>query len=79
MPRTSKKGDQITWYIPKSLGPYVKAVQRKEGLSRNETISHLVDLGLKIYRFKDKIFDRALKNNSSIDSVLEAKLGDLDT
>ena len=78
MPRTSKKGDQITWYIPKNLSVFVKNIQKSEGLSRNETISLLVQWGLKIYRFKNKIEKASIANNCSTDSVVEKELGNLD-
>lgn len=78
MPKTSKKGDQITWYIPKNLSLFVKNIQKAEGLSRNETISLLVEWGLKIYRFKDKIEKASIASHSSTDSVVEKRLGNLD-
>jgi hypothetical protein len=78
MPKTSKKGNQITWYIPKNLNLFVKNIQKAEGLSRNETISLLVEWGLKIYRFKDKIEKASIASHSSSDSVIEKKMSSLD-
>jgi len=78
VPKTSKKGDQITWYIPKNLNAFVKSIQKAEGLSRNETISLLVEWGLKIYRFKDGIEKASIVSNSSTDAVVEKKLGSLE-
>lgn len=78
VPKTSKKGDQITWYIPKSLSGFVERIQKVEGCSRNETISMLVEWGLKIYRFKDKIEKASIASNSSVDAIVESKLGKLE-
>ena len=71
MPRTSKKGDQITWYIPRSLSGYVKNIQKNEKLSRNETISLLVELGIKLNKHKELLVKTAERKNISQDTVLE--------
>ena len=71
VPRTSKKGDQITWYIPRSLSGYVKNIQKNEKLSRNETISLLVELGIKLNKHKDLLVKTAERKNISQDTVLE--------
>jgi sialic acid synthase SpsE len=49
----------------------VKNIQKNEKLSRNETISLLVELGIKLNKHKELLVKTAERKNISQDTVLE--------
>ena len=71
MPRTSKKGDQSTWYMLRSLRSDVENIQKKEMLSRNETINLLVQLGIRLIEHRELLERTAERKNISQATVLE--------
>lgn len=71
VPRTSKKGDQSTWYMLRSLRSDVENIQKKEMLSRNETINLLVQLGIRLNKHRELLEQTAERKNVSQDAVLE--------
>jgi hypothetical protein len=71
MPRTSKKGDQSTWYMLRSLRKDVENIQKNEKLSRNETINLLVQLGIRLNKHRALLALTAERKNTSQDAVLD--------
>jgi len=71
MPRTSKKGDQRTWYMLRSLRRDVENIQKREKLSRNETINLLVQLGIRLNKHRELLERTAERKNTSQVAVLE--------